>query len=61
MLWHAARVLHQLLEWKNHGVPWPARSGFTADLLTTIVKRINEASGIYQMYGVLGDVVLLHG
>jgi len=58
-LWLAARALHRLLEWKQHGVRWPARSGLKTDLLTTIIKRINEASGIYQMFSVLGDVILL--
>ena len=28
-------------------------------LIAGIVKRINEASGIYQMFGVLGDVIVL--
>jgi len=55
----AARALHRLLEWKNHGVPWPSHTGLKADLLTTIIKRINEASGIYQMFSMLGDIILL--
>jgi hypothetical protein len=58
---YTSRALHRMLEWKNHGVAWPAKSGPTEDLLTTILKRINEASGIYQMFGMLGDVVLLRG
>ena len=57
----AARALHRLLEWKNHAVPWPSHSGLNIDLLSAIIKRINEASGIYQMFGVLGDVILLQG
>lgn len=57
----AARALHRMLEWKNHGLQWPSRSGSVIDLLTTIVKRVNEASGIYQMYRMLGDVILLRG
>jgi hypothetical protein len=56
-----ARALHRLLEWKNHGLVWPTMSGSVIDLVTTIVKRINEASGIYQMYRMLGDVILLRG
>jgi len=59
VLWSAARALHRLIEWKNHAVPWPSRRGLDVDLLSRVVQRINEASGIYQMFGVLGDIVLL--
>ena len=54
-----ARALHRLLEWKNHAVAWPSHRGLNIDLLTWTTKRINEASGIYQMFTVLGDVILL--
>lgn len=56
---YTARALHHLLEWRYHQVPWPAVTGPTTQLLTHIVKRINEASGIYQMFGILGDVIIL--
>lgn len=50
-----------MLEWKNHGISWPSKTGSIADLIPVILKRINEASGIYQMFGMLGDVVALRG
>uniref|UniRef100_X1ZGH8 FAD-dependent oxidoreductase domain-containing protein 2 n=1 Tax=Capitella teleta TaxID=283909 RepID=X1ZGH8_CAPTE len=56
---YTVRALHRLLEWKNHQVAWPSASGLTSDLLTRIMKRINEASGIYQMFFMLGDVIIL--
>ena len=54
-----ARALHRMLEWKYEGVPWPSVSILSTDLLATIIKRINEGSGFYQMFGVLGDVMAI--
>ncbi|XP_077526357.1 FAD-dependent oxidoreductase domain-containing protein 2-like [Haemaphysalis longicornis] len=56
---YTARALHRLLEWKNHGVPWPSRRLPLAQLLDTILGRVNEASGIYQMHHILADVVIV--
>lgn len=53
------RVLHRLLEHKYHGVKWPVKTLPTAHLLQTIVKRINEASALYQMFGILADVIII--
>ena len=47
-----ARALHRLLEWRYHSVPWPNDVIPTTQLLSFIIKRINEASGTYQMLGV---------
>ena len=41
------------------GVKWPSIHGHTIDLVNTVMKRINEASGTYKMFGVLCDVILL--
>ncbi|XP_031575280.1 FAD-dependent oxidoreductase domain-containing protein 2-like [Actinia tenebrosa] len=56
---YTTRTLHHLLEWKNHGVVWPHIVVPYIDLMNVMVKRINEASGIYQMFSVLGDVIIL--
>lgn len=40
-------------------MPWPSKRYKVTDLLNVIIKRINEASGIYQMFGVLGDVLAI--
>ncbi|KAK2189228.1 hypothetical protein NP493_113g04057 [Ridgeia piscesae] len=50
---------HRMLEWKYEGVPWPSISILSTDLLATIIKRINEGSGFYQMFGMLGDVMAI--
>ncbi|XP_068233200.1 FAD-dependent oxidoreductase domain-containing protein 2-like [Palaemon carinicauda] len=56
---YTAQVLHRLLEWRHEGQRWPVTSHSTRDLLNILVRRINEASGPYQMFGVLADFVLL--
>ncbi|XP_077982946.1 FAD-dependent oxidoreductase domain-containing protein 2-like [Glandiceps talaboti] len=56
---YTARVLHRILEHRNHGEPWPSIRQPITELLNHLVKRINEASGLYQMFGVLGDVISL--
>jgi len=53
---YTARTVHRLLEKRNHGVSWPHRTYPITEIVPTIIKRINEASGTYQMFYVLGDV-----
>ena len=55
----AARTLHRILEWRKHKVPWPSVRLPITELINHITKRVNEASGTYQMFGVLGDIVIL--
>ncbi|CAK0798717.1 unnamed protein product [Prorocentrum cordatum] len=68
---YSARALFRLLEEKNHGVAWPstlipldvptADAGPCAGLDELVLKlrsRINEASGPYQMFQALGDMVV---
>ncbi|KAL8221979.1 UNVERIFIED_CONTAM: FAD-dependent oxidoreductase domain-containing protein 2 [Gekko kuhli] len=56
---YTARVIHRLLEARHHGVPWPSSTHPIIQLTNSIVKRVNEASGLYQMFTVLADVILL--
>ncbi|XP_069087281.1 FAD-dependent oxidoreductase domain-containing protein 2 [Pleurodeles waltl] len=56
---YTVRALHRLLEHRYHGVSWPATHYPITQLITAILRRVNEASGLYQMFEVLGDVVLL--
>nr|XP_034984178.1 FAD-dependent oxidoreductase domain-containing protein 2 [Zootoca vivipara]XP_034984179.1 FAD-dependent oxidoreductase domain-containing protein 2 [Zootoca vivipara] len=56
---YTARVVHRLLEVRHHGVPWPSSLYPIMQLTNAIVKRVNEASGLYQMFTVLADVILL--
>lgn len=55
---YTARALHHIMEYKHHGVEWPHVKLPITELLNTIIKRINEASGFYQMFSVLGDVIV---
>ncbi|KAJ8317913.1 hypothetical protein KUTeg_003004 [Tegillarca granosa] len=54
-----ARALHRLLEWKYEQVPWPSMNAPITELINMIFKRLNEASGTYQMFAVLGDIIIL--
>lgn len=56
---YTARAVHRLLEQRHHGVAWPAVQLPVTQLCSTILRRVNEASGLYQMFGVLADIVLL--
>ncbi|XP_008108857.1 FAD-dependent oxidoreductase domain-containing protein 2 [Anolis carolinensis] len=56
---YTARVVHRLLEVRHHEIPWPSTVYPIAQLTNAIVKRLNEASGLYQMFSVLADVILL--
>lgn len=55
---YTARTLARHLEWKNHGVPWPHVTLHIKDLMNQIVRRLNEASDIYQMFSHLVDVIV---
>jgi hypothetical protein len=46
---YTTRALHRILEYRNHGVTWPHVTLPATELVPTIVKRINEASGSYQV------------
>ncbi|XP_078388208.1 FAD-dependent oxidoreductase domain-containing protein 2 [Cetorhinus maximus] len=56
---YTARAVHHLLEHRYHGITWPATTLPITHLTNMIIKRINEASGLYQMFSVLADFVLL--
>ncbi|KAM9785148.1 FAD-dependent oxidoreductase domain-containing protein 2 [Syngnathus typhle] len=58
---YTVRAVHHLLEQRYHRTPWPSRKLSTTQLLSAILKRVGEASGPYQMFEILGDVILLRG
>ncbi|XP_063039743.1 FAD-dependent oxidoreductase domain-containing protein 2 [Engraulis encrasicolus] len=58
---YTVRAVHRVLEHRHHGNAWPSTRLPANQLLSRLLKRVNEASGPYQMFGILGDVVLLHG
>ena len=57
---YTARALSRLFENRYHQVPWPSTTAPVNQILNMVLKRINEASGIYQMFDVLADVMILH-
>ncbi|VDI37893.1 Hypothetical predicted protein [Mytilus galloprovincialis] len=57
---YSARALNKILSWRYHGETWPKQAYSISNLLPVTVKRINEASGIYQMFGQLVDVILIN-
>lgn len=56
---YTTRAVHRLLENRHHGVPWPSAVYPITQLTNSIIKRVNEASGLYQMFSVLADIILL--
>ncbi|KAK7111989.1 FAD-dependent oxidoreductase domain-containing protein 2-like [Littorina saxatilis] len=55
---YTAHALATLMEWRYEGVAWPSKTLPVTQLSTHLLKRLNEASGIYQMFQVLGDVAI---
>ncbi|KAL8620878.1 hypothetical protein ACOMHN_047049 [Nucella lapillus] len=57
---YTARALSRLMEWRYEGVPWPTsyQNVPVTQLMNVLLKRLNEASGTYQMFQVLGDIVV---
>lgn len=58
---YTVRAVHKILEQRYHNIAWPATTLPISQLQSWILKRVNEASGPYQMFGVLGDIILLRG
>lgn len=58
---YTVRAVHRVLEQRYHGKKWPSTRLLTSQLQSWILKRIGEASGPYQMFEFLGDVILLRG
>lgn len=54
-----ARVLSKILNWRYHQERWPSEILPLSNLTTAIIRRVNEASGLYQMFAYLGDIILL--
>ncbi|XP_047426748.1 FAD-dependent oxidoreductase domain-containing protein 2 [Mugil cephalus] len=58
---YTVRAVHRVLEHRYHNNPWPSTKVATTHLQSWILKRLGEASGPYQMFEMLGDVILLRG
>jgi len=58
---YTTRALARYLEWRNHEVHWPSVKLSNTALLNYFIKRLNEASGSYQMFSALCDVIVFRG
>ncbi|XP_035511192.1 FAD-dependent oxidoreductase domain-containing protein 2 [Morone saxatilis] len=58
---YTARAVYRVLEQRYHSNRWPSTKLLTTQLQSWILKRVGEASGPYQMFEVLGDVIVLRG
>ncbi|XP_056609136.1 FAD-dependent oxidoreductase domain-containing protein 2 [Triplophysa dalaica] len=58
---YTVRAVHKVLEQRYHNNAWPATKLPISQLQSWILKRVNEASGPYQMFALLGDIILLSG
>ncbi|XP_037649274.1 FAD-dependent oxidoreductase domain-containing protein 2-like [Sebastes umbrosus] len=58
---YTVRAVHRVLEQRYHSNQWQSTTLLTTQLQSWILKRIGEASGTFQMFEVLGDVILLRG
>ncbi|CAF4018527.1 unnamed protein product [Rotaria sp. Silwood2] len=52
---YVTRTLHRIFEYRYHQEKWPSISLSWFSLTNYLIKRINEADGIYQMFGQLVD------
>ncbi|MFR9728273.1 NAD(P)-binding domain-containing protein [Saccharopolyspora sp. MS10] len=58
---YGARALHRILERREHGEPWPSRAlAPTPEAVgDAVIERVNRSSALWQLFGFLGDAVLL--
>ncbi|MEU6388133.1 NAD(P)-binding domain-containing protein [Streptomyces sp. NPDC046939] len=58
---YGVKALSRILERRYHGVPWPHTDvpATGADVAEAIIQRVNRSSALWQMFGFLGDAVLV--
>eukprot|EP01080_Neovahlkampfia_damariscottae_P004116 gene4116-7402_t len=56
---YLAQTVNSHMEWRYHDVVFPHKTLHLGELLKHIIYRINHASALYQMFGTLGDIVVL--
>lgn len=55
-----ARALFRILESRYYGIKWPSKKLSILNFINYTLRRINEASGPYQMFGQLVDVISIN-
>ena len=56
---YTTRALHRIFQFRYHQQKWPSIALSWYNLPNYLIKRMNEADGIYQMFGQLVDVILI--
>lgn len=58
---YAVRALHRNLRLRHHGEPWPATDlgDGPERAVAAVLDRVNRSSALWQMFAVLGDVLLV--
>ncbi|WP_433893805.1 NAD(P)-binding domain-containing protein [Streptomyces sp. CA-111067] len=58
---YGVRALHRILEQRYHDRPWPHRDLPAApeEIADAVLTRVNRSSALWQMFGFLGDAVVL--
>ncbi|MGO1054809.1 NAD(P)-binding domain-containing protein [Crossiella sp. CA198] len=58
---YGVRALHRILEQRHHERPWPSHdlSPTTEAATDAIIERVNRTSALWQLFGFLGDAVLI--
>lgn len=56
---YVTRTLHRIFEYRYHQQKWPSIIVPWNSFSNYLIKRINEADGIYQMFGQLVDIILV--
>ena len=56
-----AHALHQMLEQKYHGMPWPYQTieATPESLVDAVIKRVNKTSALWQQFGFLCDLIVI--
>lgn len=53
------RALHNILELRQHGRPWPNRTLNVSEITAAVIARVNRTSAMWQQFSVLGDVIVV--
>jgi cation diffusion facilitator CzcD-associated flavoprotein CzcO len=58
---YGVRALHRIIERRHHEVEWPsvALDATPEAIADAVIARVNRTSALWQLFGFLGDVVLL--
>lgn len=56
---YSGRTLHRIFENRFHNISWPhVKFDSAIDVIPHLIKRVSEASDIYQMFGVMCEIMI---